>query len=174
MLGASLETGLLVGSELLDGGVGGDLSVSVGLIPTGHVRARLDVGFLPLAESTGPREDPGLTADNALLTLFVGPEVGLALGPVNPYVTAFAGAAVNRWDAGPVGNGSDWAAAWGVGVGLRIRLHGDQRPVGLELAGRVVDPGPVDMAGIGGLGPFVGEEDFGALMLRAGLTLGLP
>lgn len=173
--GLELQAGLLVGgaSDFLDGGFGLQGSVHW-YAPERWIAARAAIGFLAL--SKGRDERSGITTDNTLLNVLVGPELIFPIGPVEPHVFGVVGLAVNLLDAtGPAGSTgeTDAAFAYGAGGGLRVIMHAGRHPLALHGNGAIVRVGQLDFATLGVAGPSAQEEDIVSLILSVGLSIGI-
>ncbi len=162
-VGASVSATLFVGgsSEFLNGGIGFDAVVSRRL--TSVLRLRADGMLMPLDAQEGPFE----RADNRVVLVGVGPEVGAAVGSLALYARGLAGIAFNaqmrRGSGQPERTTS--AAAYGGGAGLRLAFD---EGWSLDLGGDVVRVGELAFARTAASGPDLAERP-ALLRLRAGL-----
>lgn len=173
-LGLELQTGLLVGdaSDFLDSGFG--LQGSVRWYAQRWIAARATIGFLALSE--GRDELSGVTTDNTILNLLVGPELILHIGPVEPHLFGAVGLAINFLNAeGPAGSidETDTAFAYGGGGGLRVVVHSGRHPLALQANAAIVDAGELDFATLSVGGPSARDQDMVSLLLSIGLSLGI-
>jgi opacity protein-like surface antigen len=177
---ASAITGLLVGGsdDFLDSGYGVEAAAAYRL-GTVHVCGRTDLGYLDLSDDNDPFT--AITADNSLVTLFVGPDFTVPVWRFEPFARAFVGFAANLHESRGVGipeeRATDWNFAWGLGIGLRVLLQSGTAPLNLEVSGRFIDAGMVEFARArspDGDGPSEFTSDIRMLVVSAGLRLGIP
>ena len=177
---ASAVAGLLVGgsADFLDSGYGVEAAAAYRL-GTVYVWGRTDLGYLDLSDDNDPFTS--ITADNSLVTLFVGPEFTVPVWRFEPFARAFVGFAANLHESRGVGipeqKATDWNFAWGAGIGLRALLQSGTAPISLEVSGRLMDAGGVEFARArspDGNGPSEFTTDIVILVLSAGLRLGIP
>lgn len=160
---ASAAAGLFVGdgSDFLDGGFGVDLSASRALV--GALRVRTDGMLALMAEQTDPFE----SADNRILVLGIGPEVGVRFGPLGLHARALVGraAAIQMRTRSALEERTTWASAVGAGAAVRLRIAPDLH---LDAGGDVVDLGTLDFARTASSSLAL-QEDPTLLRLHAGL-----
>jgi len=158
---ASVSETLFVGggSDFLDSGPGLDVSASFSFVP--HFRLRADAMLMTLDAQVSSSE----SADNRVMILGMGPELGVGAAPVSVYVRGLIGIATNLQmrRASSLPERTTSAVALGAGVGLRIALGGSW---GLDLGGDIAKVGALDFARTAASGPLV--EDPGLLRLRVG------
>jgi hypothetical protein len=174
-LGLELQAGLLVGdaSDFLDGGFGLQGSVRW-YAPRRWIAARTAIGFLALSQKRD--EVSGITTDNTLVHVLVGPELILPLGPVEPHAFGVVGLAVNLLDTDGPGGGADEtdaAFAYGAGGGLRVIVRAGRHPLAVQANAAIVNAGELDFSTLGVEGSSAQEEDIVSLILSVGLSAGL-
>jgi hypothetical protein len=179
-VGASAIGGLLVGDsdDFLDGGYGIEAAAAYRLA-TAYVWGRADFGYLDLSDANDPFT--GSSADNSLVTLFIGPEFTIPVWRFEPFARTFVGFAANLLESRGVGipeqKATDWNFAWGAGIGIRALLQAGTAPFSLEVSGRLIDAGDVVFARArspDGSGPSEFTTDIVVLVWSAGLRLGIP
>jgi hypothetical protein len=126
----------------IDQGFGLDVNAGIPMAADGHLRLRLDGGFMIYGiESVyycdyGCRVGSELTTTNSIFYGGVGPEIVLASGDIQPYVHATAGmswfvtsSSVDHHDGYgsslDTTNYSDHVFGWKFGGGLRVRTGGN-------------------------------------------------
>ena len=140
-VGVSASASLIVGnaSDFLDSGFGVALVGSLGVAR--HISVRADGMLIPLANSTIADE----TAGNTLVVLGLGPEVHVPLSAITLFANPLLGIAANVQSRtnSVLAETTDWAVAFGGGVGLRM----DAAPTwSLELGGDIVKLGELEFA----------------------------
>jgi hypothetical protein len=170
-VGAAVIGSLLVGdaSDFLDGGLG--ILGAVGRAASGPLWIRADVSYLGLDADASPSE----RADNAILSLGVGPELGVGWPGLRFYLRGSAGLMANFQSRSRLSlpEETTWAGMLGGGLGIRIRLSSGSHPVALDLGGDVFKTGELAFARSSESGG-VSNQELGIITLRAGLTVGLP
>lgn len=172
---------LLVGdaSDFLDGGYGPWISLEWRGERRASLGAAVTAEWVRLADDTD--EPTGARARNSLLSVSVGPTLGVWLGPVRPWVGGFAGVTLSRWStewSGQKGRGSDSAFAWGAGVGLQVRLTEGNHPASIGGEARLTDAGTLSFARAPAFDPPPAptgliSRDVALLSLRVGVSVGL-
>ncbi len=169
-VGAALIGGLLVGdaSDFLDSGLG--VLGAVGRSVSGPLWIRADVWYLGLDADASPSE----RADNAILSVGVGPELDVGWPVLRFYVRGPAGLVANFQDRSGSGlpEKTTWAGMLAGGLGIRVRLSSGSHPLALDLGGDVFKTGELVFARSSVSG---GEshQELGIITLRAGITVGL-
>ena len=180
-VGAGIGRALIVGdaSDFLDGGSTRFLFADFRMDARERLHVRVDGSLAPLEDDED--QFTNARAENDLLLLVGGPQVGVALGPVRPYIGAVAGLASVRWSTDRPGSGEDedgteGTFAWGGHGGIAFRLGAGDHPVLLRIEARILDLGTLpfarapDPAGPAPTGLI--REDIAVLGLRAGISLG--
>lgn len=180
-VGAGIGRALIVGdaSDFLDGGSTRFLFADFRMDARERLHVRVDGSMAPLEDD----EDPftNARAENDLLLLVAGPQVGVALGTVRPYVGVVAGLGSVRWSTDRPGSGEDedgmeGTFAWGAHGGVAFRLGAGDHPVALRVEARVLDlgtlpfaraPDPTTPSPTGLI-----RQDIAVLGLRAGVSIG--
>lgn len=160
--GISLVAADAVGDlgTVVDQGFGLQLGGGVPVAADGHLRLRVDLGFVVYGHERlyycgiSCRVASELTTTNNIVFAGIGPELVLAPGPVQPYVYGEAGlsyfvtsSSLDDHDGyGPylqTTNYSDVVYGLKYGGGVRMRVGGHHRPVFLDLAVERHDNGVV-------------------------------
>jgi hypothetical protein len=173
--------GLLVGnaSDFLDGGAGPWLSLE--WIGARQPSLGVAVGVERLRLDDDTDQGTGARARNALIFASVGPTVGVWLGPMRPWVGAFAGIMSGHWTTewrGRENDGRNAAFAWGAGAGLRARLKGGDHPISIGGEVRATKTGTLSFARAPVFGRLLRPTglvawDLVLLSLRLGVSVGL-
>lgn len=174
-VGAGLEAGLVVGSssDYLDAGLGPELGALYSLDRRGAVSLRAAISYLHFGD-TQERLDQFQynRVNNALLMASLGAQAEAPLGWLRPYAVLVGGWSTNFWERqdlalGLTERGSSGALLASLGAGLRIQIW--DRPVTVDLGGRVVGTGTFDIATESQLV----HDRVGLLLLRLGVSVGI-
>lgn len=169
---------LLVGADVIDGGIGPHLGLQWHPTSSPWLRVAVDGSLSPLEDDAD--EDVGVRAENTTWTFVAGPELSVSLWRLEPHLAGLAGIMTGRWSVeGPTGSraGGSVTFVWGGEAGLDVRLFGGRHPVHLTTGFRVLDGGELDFAYVFPMtdpGPgSVRSENIASLALRVGLRVGL-
>lgn len=151
-------------------GVGGHFLIK--LDATGFLGIRADAGYLNygretrrvcLSPTVGCRIEVDLTTSNDIAYFNLGPQLTLALGPVQPYINASLGFAYFATVSSVEGSGGshepfarttnfdDFTFAWQLGSGVRIPLSSGGTPISLDFAARFNTNGEAEYLREGGI-----------------------
>lgn len=178
-LGAGAEVQLLVGAELIDGGIGPGVTLDWPPTESPLFRVTADASLSPLDDDTDGLT--GARADNTVWTMVAGPELAVPLWRLEPHVGALGGVMMTAWSVegrSRERDGGSLTAVWGGQAGLDVRLLGGRYPVSLTTNFRILDGGELEFARahplVGEPGPgSVRSENVSALAVRAGLRVGI-
>ena len=136
-----------------DHGFGAQLDAAWPMSSDGRVRLRADLGWLVYGHERlrycysvpiGCRIEEDVTTMNNIVYIGIGPEVGLPMGPLEPYAYGTTGLSYfatvsslgDGWghaDWGETTNYSDLVIAFKLGGGIRLRVAPGTRPVSLDV-----------------------------------------
>ncbi len=163
-LGAAASGGLWVGGgDPLDGGIGVDLTVWRRLAPA--IGLRSDLMLMPFQGSSDPVE----SADNRVLVVGLGPELGGSVGSVSAYVRGLVGLAINqqRRSRSTLPEQTTRALVFGGGGGLGVDLSSR---VTLDVGADILRVGELEFARTLASGVSIGVDAV-VLRVRSGVRL---
>lgn len=188
-------------ADFVDAAFGAEIMGRIPLEPQGIVSLRGDLGFLVYGheskrvclEGVGCRVEARLQTTNSIFFGGIGPELGLPLSWVRPYVHAFMGfgyfstnsSLEDRWsgeDHFSTQNFGDGTFSWGLGWGMEFNVHQGRVPIAINVAGKYHQHGVMEYLTEGDivdhadgsitLYPNVSEANL--ISYRLGVTVGIP
>jgi hypothetical protein len=170
-LGVGVPGSFVVGdaSDFLSDGIG--ILGFGGRRATGPLWIRADVSYTWLRGESFQGE----RADDALLSLGIGPEFDVGGRVLRFYLRGSGGLIANFQSrrGSNLPEETSWAGYFGGGIGFRIRFAQGAHPVALDLGGDIFKTGKLVLATLSEAGG-TSEQALGMITLRAGLTFGLP
>ena len=187
--------------DFIDAGFGADFMGRIPLDRNGLVSLRADVGFLIYGheskdvclEGVGCRVEGRLKTDNSIFTGGIGPELGVPLGWVRPYVNAFIGYSYfattssleDYWsdeDILETQNFGDGTFSWGLGWGMEVDVSQGRMPIAINIGARYLENG--HMAYLtegdivdhpdGSVSLYPNYSEANLIAFRIGVTIGIP